>query len=76
MPAKGARHRGYVAYPAAVAREGYLIDSWINYTHQKSWLQDPAVTAAEARMHSVWESPKAFRTVQDALQFHSTKDDV
>ena len=74
MPAKGERHRGYVAYPTAVAREGYLIDSWIYYTHQTSWLQYPAVTATEARMYSGWESPKAFRTVRDALQFHSTKE--
>ena len=76
MPAGGERHRGYVAYPVAEAQDGYIISSWINYTHQKSWLQYPAVTAMEKRMTSWQNNAGAFRTVQDALQFYPTEEDI
>ena len=76
MPAKGEHYRGYVAYPVAEARDGYIISSWINYTHQKSWLQYPAVTAMESRMAGFWNDAGAFRTIQDALQFYPTEEDV
>lgn len=76
MPAKGDRHRGYVAYPVAEVQDGYIISSWINYTHQRSWLQYPAVTAAEKRMTGGWNDAGAFLTVQDALQFYPAEEDV
>lgn len=76
MPAKGERHRGYVAYPTAEVQDGYIISSWINYTHQKSWLQYPAVTAMEKRMTNSWNRSGVFRTVQDALQFYPTDEDI
>lgn len=76
MPAKGDRHRGYVAYPVAETRDGYIISSWINYTHQRSWLQYPAVTAMEKRMTSWPNNAGAFLTVQDALQFYPTEKNV
>ena len=76
MPATGERRRGYVAYPVAEAQDGYIISSWINYTHQTSWLQYPAVTAMEKRMTSWRNDAGAFRTVQDALQFYPTEEEV
>lgn len=76
MPAKGERHRGYVAYPIAEVQDGYIISSWINYTHQRSWFQYPVVTAAEKRMTNGWNDAGAFRTVQDALQFYPTGEAV
>lgn len=76
LPAKGEHHRGYVAYPVAEAQDGYIISSWINYTHQKSWLQYPAVTAMEKRMTSWRNDAGAFQTVEDALQFYPTEEEV
>lgn len=76
MPAKGERHRGYVAYPVEEAQDGYIISSWINYTHQRSWLQYPVVTAMEKRMTSWQNNAGAFLTVQDALQFYPTEENV
>ena len=76
MPARGDHYRGYIAYPVAEVRDGYIISSWINYTHQKSWLQYPVVTAAEKRMTSWQNNAGAFRTVQDALQFYPTEEEV
>lgn len=68
MPRHAESARGYVAYTAAAVQSGYLLNSWINYTHQQSWLQYPAVTAMEKRMTSAFGNTGAFRTVQDALQ--------
>ena len=31
--------RGYVCYTIAENVDGYLIDCWVNYIHQDSWLQ-------------------------------------
>ena len=76
MPAKGERHRGYVAYPVAESQDGYIISSWINYTHQGSWFQYPAVTAMEKRMAGGGNHAGVFRTVQDALQFYPTEEDI
>ena len=70
MPCEGERHRGYVAYPVAELEDGYLLDSWINYTHQRSWFQYPVRTAMETRMKNSWNDAGAFLTVQDALQFY------
>lgn len=68
MPRHAESARGYVAYTAAAVQSGCLLDSWINYTHQQSWLQYPAVTAQTHRMTCAQSSDGAFRTVQDALQ--------
>lgn len=76
MPAKGGNYRGYVAYPVAEAQDGYIISSWINYTHQRSWLQYPAMTAMEKRMTSWQNDAGAFLTVQDALQFYPTEEGI
>ena len=42
----------------------------MNYTHQKSWLQYPAMTAMEKRMTNSWNDAGAFITIQDALQLY------
>ena len=69
LPRHGEHARGYVAYTAAAVQSGCLLNSWINYTHQQSWLQYPVVTAMEKRLTTTWGDSGAFRTVQDALQF-------
>lgn len=60
---------GCQTYTAAAVQSGCLLDSWINYTHQQSWLQYPVVTAMEKRLTTTWGDSGAFRTVQHALQF-------
>lgn len=76
MPRSGHDHRGYVAYPVEAAKDGYIISSWFNYTHQRSWMQYPAVTAMEKRMTSSlsWRDSRPFKTIQDALQFYPTDE--
>ena len=56
-------------------RSGYLFSSWINYTHQRTWLQYPVITAMESRIKNFWNTAGAFYTVQDALQFYPFKED-
>lgn len=69
FPARAANARGYVSYEASPWQEGNLLNSWINYTHQRSLFQYPVQTAAEARKSSGWDEPRAFITAQEALQF-------
>ena len=63
-----------MAYPVQSLNPGWLFSSWVNYTHQSSWLQYPAVTAAEKRMTNGWNHAEAFLTLQDALQFFPSED--
>ena len=50
--------------------EDWLLSSWMDYTHQMTWLQYPVVTAKEMRMRVGMNNSGAFRTIQDALQFY------
>ncbi len=63
-----------MAYPACELRDGYIISSWFNYTHQRRWLQYPVMTAMEKRMSSGWNRAGAFITVQSAIQFDPNED--
>lgn len=75
MPRDGENHRGYVSYTIEEVQEGWLIDAWINYTHQVSWLQYPAITAKEKHLTLGVSDTNAFNTIQDALQFSAIYDD-
>jgi hypothetical protein len=72
MPRRGENYRGYVAYSTTAIQEGYLLNSWANYTHQRTWLQYPVMTAMEKRMTDSSSDAGAFVTVQDALQLFYT----
>ena len=74
MPETGEHYRGYVAYPVAKLRDGYIMDSWFNYTHQRTALQYPAMTAMEFQMSGAWDGNGPFRTIQDAPQFYPTEE--
>ncbi len=69
LPRHAQHARGYVAYPVAETRDGYILSSGAYYTHQQTWLQYPAVTAMEKRLTTTWGDSGAFYTVQHALQF-------
>lgn len=68
MPLKGENCRGYVAYPVSEFEEDYLLSSWVNYTHQRSWFQYPAMTAMEAQKKGFRNEEGAFITVQDSFE--------
>ena len=68
MPWHGGRCRGYVSYGIREKEKDWWIDSWLNYTHQKSILQYPVMTAAQNRKQGGWLDNLVFFTVQNALQ--------
>lgn len=76
LPNNGENQRGYIAYTIKEMRDGAIVDAWINYTHQQSWAQYPVLTAKQQRMANSWNEAGAFKTVQDALQFYPTEDDL
>lgn len=70
MPSRATNRRGYVAYTSEQIKNGYLLNAWINYTHQEGFIQYPVKTAhiyAQEGMH-IRDYP--FITAQAALQFY------
>lgn len=67
FPNKGENQRGYLTFPIIEQDADWLLDSWMNYTHQKLLLHYPAITAKERRMSGDF-SDAWFITVQSALQ--------
>lgn len=76
LPDSGENQRGYVTYTVKEMSDGWIISSWINYTHQKHWWQYPVKTALEHRKTEGFSSRGAFITVQDAVQFNPTLDET
>lgn len=76
LPSRGSNQRGYVSYGTQVNREGYLINSWVNYTHQVSRFQYPVLTAQQHRERGGWNNSFPFLTVQNALQFFVLEDGI
>ena len=74
LPSRGENQRGYISYGIVMARPGYIIDSWINYTHQRSRFQYPVLTARENRKQGGWNTSGTFVLVQNALQFFVMED--
>ena len=70
FPGEGEHQRGYVAYTVDEINDGWILDSWINYTHQLSPLQYPVISARTARLTDSFHMRTPFETVQDALQFY------
>ena len=69
MPRTGENHRGYISYMTEEVQDGYILDSWVSYTHQRTWLQYPVRTAAQHRMTSSASGAGAFFSVDDTFQF-------
>jgi hypothetical protein len=69
LPDVGERQRGYVTYAVEDNSEySSIIDSWITYNHQESFLQYPAKTAKENIKTDLFSNSKAFLNQQCALQ--------
>ena len=76
LPRGGESCRGYVTYDMVKLQDGWMINSWINYTHQRSWFLYPAVTADEYRKSGSWDLDGSFILIQDALQFFPDDEDA
>ena len=70
FPRRAENQRGYVSYVIDELNDGYIIDSWINYTHQDYFFQYPVLTAKDKQMQGGFDRSGCFFTVQDALQFY------
>lgn len=69
LPRNAVNCRGYVTYTVEGLQDiGYMISSWMDYTHQRGWFQYPVKTAAETQMSGSWNTG-AFITAQHAFQY-------
>ena len=75
LPREGENRRGYLTYTAREVQDGWIIDSWVDYTHQRSFFfQYPVRTAMEYRTANSFGGSGPFKTIQDALQFYPNDD--
>lgn len=74
FPKDGQYYRGYVAYDAYSLANELLLSSWMNYIHQRNWMQYPVMTAKDFVMYaSIFASDKIFsKTARNVLQVHCT----
>lgn len=71
FPRQGENCRGYVTYAAEEVRDGWILDSWINYVHQQRRFVYPAQTAREWQMSGAWSGEgQPFFRIQTAIQFY------
>lgn len=71
FPREGENCRGYVTYAAEEVRDGWILDSWINYVHQQKRFVYPAQTAREWQMSGAWNRDgQPFLRIQTAIQFY------
>lgn len=68
---KGENYRGYVAYSTYPDSSSKYLSSYMEYTHQNSWKQYPALTAMEDEQR--FFSKGAFTSIRDILQFDITE---
>ena len=75
LPKGGSDYRGYVWYDIQEQVDGYIVDEWINYTHNTGPWQFPVQTAMEHEMTAGMFSDGPFTTAQDAIQFYAHRED-
>ncbi len=73
FPNIGKNHRGYVCYTTMANQPGWMLSSWINYTHKASPVEYPNETAMDNTLKSFLAKSDAYISAQDAIQFF-TKD--
>lgn len=74
FPAGNLKQRGYVSY-SFYLNSDTSTGSWINYNHQKTWMQFPVVSAAESRRKDSTVSNGAFIMILDAFTFFTDTEE-
>ncbi len=70
LPKQSAHCRGYVAYPITeIVDTVTVINSYLEYTHQRGWIQYPVV-ADPTQRGNYWSSDGLFCTIGDQLMFY------
>lgn len=67
FPSHKENYRGYLRISRWIDSDDQQVLSTINYTHQKSWMQYPMVTASEHQLIYRLKGNAAFETIQDHL---------
>ncbi len=70
FPSGNLKQRGYVSYVGG-PNDDTFTGSWINYNHQKTWLQYPVASAAKSRQKDLSYDNGAFIVVDDVFLFHT-----
>ncbi len=74
LPLDGENCRGYLTYPVSTVEDGWILDSWMNYTHQVGFWNYPLTTAEQHEKQGLWNGMGSFATNWTAIQFYPHKD--
>ena len=70
LPWRATRQRGYLTYSVSEVQDGWIIYSWIDYTHRDSPLLYPNQSALAHQLSGVWDLKHRFPTIQTSVQFN------
>lgn len=70
FPAGNLKQRGYVSYVGG-PNDRTFTGSWINYNHQKTWLQYPVTSAAKSRQKILTSHNGAYTMFDDVFLFEA-----
>ncbi len=70
MPKHGTKQRGYVCYTTIENQPGWMLSSWVEYTHRQNRFQYPNQSAMEETQKGILEKSNAYKIVSDAIQFY------
>ena len=69
LPDDGEKQRGYITYGLTASNDWHVVQAYVNYNHQKNYLQYPAVTAKTNLKNDFFNDSYAFKRVQAHMQF-------
>lgn len=69
LPNDGEKQRGYITYGLTASNHWHVVQAYVNYNHQKNYLQYPAVTAKTNLKNDFFNNSIAFKRVQAHMQF-------
>lgn len=74
IPLDGENCRGYLTYQVEMQDDGWILDSWMNYTHQEGMWNYPLTTAEQHEKQGLWNGMGSFATNWTAIQFYPYED--
>lgn len=74
FPEGNLRQRGYVSYVGDSQGDTFT-GSWINYNHQKTWIQFPVTSAAKSRQKDATVANGAYIMIMDIFSFFTDTEE-
>lgn len=74
-PETGENRRGYLSYVLSGGETGWILNAWIYYTRQTTWVQYPVRTALQFRLETGGMNDKVFQSVINQIIWNPWEDE-